>query len=321
VIFCLETSVTVSEFMQKLLSQRETLLQEILDKLKIPSVLFSIISSYWALGKIQESSWISWKLPKESQPCGLATSTLSSPTNAPLLYMCDRGRNQLLTYSLKGELVDTNSYVSHLGSPGAVDIIKDLLYIIDVKYITVINIVERRILNRIDLPFHFPNSGERRGLKVDPITRELYYTICGCHKILVSDSHTGTVVKRFGLDTSSSELGCFDSPFALTLDFTYLYICDCNNHRIQIIEKENGKYFNHFKLYLNSPFGIYLDGETLFVGDQQSIHLFTKDGNSIQRIDRTNDGGMRWLNGLILIEGNLYVSDCGFGRIGVFKME
>ena len=73
----------------------------------------------------------------------------------------------------------------------------------------------------------------------------------------------------------------FNCPWGLSTDESNhdIYICDCNNNRIQIIS-ENLRYRSQFgKDTLNNPSGITLYKDNIFVLDQSNpcLHVYTKD--------------------------------------------
>jgi len=137
-------------------------------------------------------------------------------------------------------------------------------------------------------------------------------------------------LNEFGSRGSSSKIGEFDYPVGLTVDNKYIYICDCSNHRVQILTKENGIYYSKWgtantKGQFINPYGIYnhLPEDIIYVGDASSVQLFSKDGVCIQRLGEEFYGSkmkqFNWVNGICVMNDRLYVSDCDNRRIQIFK--
>jgi len=129
------------------------------------------------------------------------------------------------------------------------------------------------------------------------------------------------------------EDGRFDSPCGITVNNKYSYICDLNNHRVQLLHKENGTFY--YKLGTEAlssklggfafPYSIFYHAfeEILYVGDQYSLQLFIKENNyeCIQRIGDTESGSMSnqfcYICGICEIDDYLYLSDCNNYRIQI----
>ena len=110
--------------------------------------------------------------------------------------------------------------------------------------------------------------------------------IC-CNKVLISQGSNhilvyqldGKFVSRIG-SSGSGELQ-FNYPFGLATDESNndIYICDSNNHRIQIIS-QNFQYKSQFgKDILHSPLDIKLYKDSIFIIDKSNpcLHIFNRD--------------------------------------------
>jgi len=129
-------------------------------------------------------------------------------------------------------------------------------------------------------------------------------------------------------------MGEFSKPTHLALNQTYLYICDTNNHRIQVLDKETGRYIAQWgkKGYglgqFEFPSCIYLisdkdsnsslpnsyssyDEDLVYITDNKSIQLFNLKGQCVQRLDEKNNNisDIHYNYGLCLFNGSLYISE------------
>jgi len=77
------------------------------------------------------------------------------------------------------------------------------------------------------------------------------------------------------------------------------------------------------------PEGIFLYDELLYIGDNEHVQVFTKDGQFTQRIGPTDsikrstkvgegNGEFKHAIGLCIVKNKLYVADNGNHRIQVF---
>jgi len=135
---------------------------------------------------------------------------------------------------------------------------------------------------------------------------------------------------------SSNKTVEFSNPRGLTVNNKFIYVCDYDNHRIQLLIKEKGIFFFdqwgngvesiEFGQFWN-PNCIYKEedeGETLFyIGDRCSVQLFRGKGVCIQRIgDKVTGKGMnqfRFVFSICVLENHLYVGDFGNDRIQIFR--
>jgi len=169
-----------------------------------------------------------------------------------------------------------------------------------------------------------------RALKIDGAT--LYLTTAAVHQIFLCNSQNGKLLKAFGTRKQGSKDGEFSDPMGLTVDNKYVYICDQLNDRVQILIKENGSYYSKWRggtksraqqfIYPNSIFHHSLEN-LIYVGDDCSVQIFSKDGVCIQRIGEDKGNQMNQFRGVLGIcvgeDDRLYVSDLINQRIQIFK--
>jgi len=177
------------------------------------------------------------------------------------------------------------------------------------------------------------NGYSFRGIKVDGDI--LYLTLFDVQQIFLCNSKDGKVLNKFGNTRASSKEGEFNDPHGVTVNMKYLYVCDHNNNRIQVLTKDKGifcsQWGNKIKDQLDFPFSIFYDElEMLFyIGDQCRISLYARDihtgnGYCIQRFGDLKSQ-MDQLEGLFFgicrINERLYISDCQNNRILIFKRK
>ena len=85
----------------------------------------------------------------------------------------------------------------------------------------------------------------------------------------------------------------------LTLNEKDCYICDHNNHRIQILYKNNSNYFNQWEKDLDQkgiiyPCNIYYCKlqNLFYITNENIVYLFLAEGLCIQRISDIRSGGI-----------------------------
>jgi len=204
---------------------------------------------------------------------------------------------------------------------------KSLLYVADFSHVSIFNL-NLEILSSWPLSVSLPLSRKTfRGIKADE--NLIYLTISGINQIFLCDRENGKVYQKWGQVTSSSEQGNFNWPLGITVADLCVYICDCDNHRVQIFRKENGNFVNQWgkgsggtmKMgQFNYPCCIHNDAseELFYIGDRFCVQIWEKNGICLQRID---DGGFEfsWIYGVCVMNDRLYVSDDRNGQIQIFK--
>jgi len=169
-----------------------------------------------------------------------------------------------------------------------------------------------------------------RNIKIDNTYHcGLIYITIGLQPQIFVYGKEGELKKVFGKKWPGRGMGEFTKPTHLTCDQHYLYVCDMNNHRIQILDKDTGRYINQWGKKGSSlgqfefPSAIYFisdkdsntntssDENIFYVTDNKSIQLFNTKGKCIQRIEeRTNNISDIHSNyGLCLFNGILYISE------------
>jgi len=221
---------------------------------------------------------------------------------------------------------------SSLLSPSGIDIDEEnsILYIADKTRVTRLNL-KLEFLSSWEFPKQREFGWIFRGLKLDSNTVSL--TIHGLHQIFLCNCQDGKILKEFGTVFSGTKDGEFHYPYGLTVDNKYVYICDNENHRVQILTKE-GSFFTKWgngiqstdKGHFSYPKSIYhhTPEDTIYVGDHYCVQLFRKDGACIQRLGDTKYGNQkdqfeRVFGICVGWDDRLYVSDYVNKRIQIFK--
>jgi len=246
------------------------------------------------------------------------------------IYLCNWDSSMTVSiYNTNGELLKQDR--ESLQNPFSIDIDenKELVYVAGEGHVTILNL-NLEFQTSWKPPQHFT-----RGVKVD--NDELYLTVFSSPRVYVCNSYDGKILKIYGSTKVGSNPCEFDYPYGLTIDKENIYVCDCNNNRIQVLSRSDGHYVTHWgrgrrgilNLGLgefNYPNVIYehIDDEIFYVGDAYSLQLFRKDGVCIQKIGESTQGkGMNqftYIYGTCIIDNYLYVSD-GNCRIQVFKWK
>jgi len=242
--------------------------------------------------------------------------------------ICERPRNVISIKDLNGLTILTNY---SLVSPAGIDIdpIQALIFVSSSIHITIFNL-KFEFIACWQLPgksdFNF------RGIKVDQF--DIYLTICSSstHQIFKCNSLNGRVLNKYGKEERSSCQGEFYNPLGITLNKANLYICDCNNQRVQVLNKDTGKFIAQWGEEKGkeigqfwNPFSIYnnIIEEMIYIGDNFSIQLFSKDGICRQRIGSHKEGnGMdefARIYGICIVNDELYVSDSSNKRIQICR--
>jgi DNA-binding beta-propeller fold protein YncE len=233
--------------------------------------------------------------------------------------------------------------------PKGIDFHGDYLYIIDIKYIRQIDKTSKQVIGKWSLPkgtIKFCGKGGC-GLKVD--NEQFYFTLWDSHQIYVYNPSLRSLKsygKSFTTWRGGEHILEFDHPRGLTVAGEKLYVCDYGNHRIQVLNKFNGEFIRTWgkegkkngELYF--PEGIFLYDELLYIGDNEGVQVFGKEGAFIQRIGTSGrnrsgssvgaganrrlwgggaaDGQINHAKGICIVGNKLYVADNGNHRIQVF---
>jgi len=162
-------------------------------------------------------------------------------------------------------------------------------------------------------------------LKIDNNNKMYFTPYRFSNHIYLFNYQNGKEIKKFGTKEPSELEGEFQTPFGITVNEKYLYVCDCLAQRVQIVDKENGKFISQWKeggqrpLYY--PQGILLFDEKLYIGDDHGIQIFTKDGKYIQDfgIFGSSQGHFRESRDLCIVNDSVYIVDWGNCRIQVWN--
>jgi len=123
---------------------------------------------------------------------------------------------------------------------------------------------------------------------------------------------------------ASEKNGEFNQPAGITVNTNSLYICDSTNNRIQVIDKENGKFihlWDHGEISIYDPRSILLNEELLYVGDNGGIQVFTKWGQFIQLFGRHGSGPGEFtvVTSVCIVNDKLFCIDHANHRIQVWN--
>jgi len=263
------------------------------------------------------------------------------------LYACVRKANIVLIYNLNGEVTKTLSTAPtevsdgvNLFGPVAIELDRNenRFYIAEKQYILVYNALNLNLITSWKLPFTKFGYSNYRGITLDDF--RIYVTMADTNRIFLCRKGNGEVLKRFGTHIEQSEPSKFNKPRGIIvvsgLTAKQLYVCDNGNHRIQILTEDTGNYITHWGTtskpgsvpgQFRYPGKIYESvwDETILIGDERSVQIFTKEGKCLQRIgDQVTgckDNQFYNIFGICVINGTLYVSDCANGRIQVFRAK
>jgi len=153
------------------------------------------------------------------------------------LYICHKNSDYVTTYNIKGENINENSSFYY---PSGLDLdeSKNLLYVAEKNEITILDLKSNVLRPSWKLP---ANNGSYRGLKID--NDVLYLTIEWLHQIFVCNSDDGKVKDTWGNVRLGNGEGEYNYPYGITTNNKYLYVCDSNNNRVQIVDKKKWKIF------------------------------------------------------------------------------
>jgi len=178
------------------------------------SDLISIIIDYDQIGFPIKPTQI-WSLqPTDSVPHGIIS-------DQKFLYVCDNVNEQIKIYNFEGQKI--RQPCPSFNSPSGIDFYENSLYIIETGKVSICNL-QLNIL----FSFYVPNFLQRIShIKVDQ--NLIYITTAGFDYV-----YTYTQEGEFKL-----KLDGFNEPRGLAFDDQSLYICDCDNHQIQLLNKKH----------------------------------------------------------------------------------
>jgi len=286
-------------------------LTEILNSMYfLPSALIYIVLEY--------CEWWKWEF-NETLQCGYHECTVSTldgryfafssqprsfPGYASSIDVC-------LTNPEDLELENPKKSIFLQQIPRVLDIQNNLIYFITCDEIRYFNIIETYYSEMIEMlegnkrtddrtetllklpslpiseeeeynPYPYPKRGGN-GLKIDQ--DYIYFTFYPSHLVhIYSKNGNGSPIKitEYGTISSGENNHQFNNPKGLTTNKNYLYVCDSDNHRIQVLCKFTGKYMFTFEKTLFPKFEfpevIHLSFDEFYIGSENSVQVFTKKG-------------------------------------------
>ena len=156
--------------------------------------------------------------------------------------------------------------------------------------------------------------------------------ICGDRILISHFNHSilnyqlnGKFISRIGRE-GNGELE-FDYPFGLTINESNgdIYICDCNNNRIQILNQDLSFKYQFGKDTLESPHDVKLSKEYIFILDESNpcLHLFNYN-HILQRSVISRGKGMQVINSCFFFidkNDNILISDRDSNSIYIFNSQ
>jgi len=224
-------------------------------------------------------------------------------------------------------------------SPKGIDFYEGRLYVIDMNSIFVID-QKKQLIAKWPLPKGIKGGN---GLKVD--NKKIYFTTHGSHYLYIYNLE-GKLIQTFGQsiqrgtcdettktvsklsdDEDRDGEGIFDQPEGITCDEQYLYICDTNNDRIQVLRKDNGTFVRQWGSFedengtIQCPSQILHHQGLLYVSDYGRVLVFTPEGFFRQRFGKYRGSGLgefHYPRGLCVVNNQLYVADSNNRRLQIF---
>jgi len=292
-------------------------LTELLDSLSfLPLVLIKEIVYYCAPIDWKDEMIHQWQFSNKF-PYGITSDGKS-------LYVCSTYNHCIWRFDLlqTHELQDTwDSPLTSFSYPKGIDIFHDELYVLDMSQVHVFNYSKKLFLRKWKIA---SDGGGSSGISLKVSGKEIFLTVNNFHQIYVYN-HVGTLLRKYG--KSGSGPGEFKSPSGITVDDNFIYICDSDNHRIQVLDRDNGLYCHKWGGEYSSnngqfryPYAITLSVEErlLYVGDQFRIQVFTTDGKFVTRFAQTSLN-VKQVSGLCVIAHYLCVSETEHSRIQVWS--
>jgi len=298
------------------LMTREKSLVEILDSLRfLYHDLNSLIASYDTI-RVEFKDMFEWSCPK-----GTDHKLRNITHDNQYLYInCCKQRKIYRYYSegtLKGTLPITEKIY-------AMDLNNNQFYFLGYDKVLIFE-MKTNFLMDWKLPLEKGKPVGGMAIKVDE--KKVYFTPWQITNYIYLYSKTGTFIRTFGSKEKSKKQGEFSCPCGLTIGKTRLYICDKENNRIQVLDKD-GNFIAQWQdeakdplITLTSPRTIFYYDKLYYVGDAYSIRVFNRSGRRLQRFgpEGNGEGGFKEVTGLCMVNAKLYVVDQGNARIQVWS--
>ena len=140
---------------------------------------------------------------------------------------------------------------------------------------------------------------------------------------------SGKFLKHVGCEKLGSGEAEFDDPYGITFYNNQLYVCDCNNHRIQVFDlnlnfiRSIGS-FGNGRGEFHRPYDVKFDNDhNMYVAewDGGRVQVLDKNGQFIRFFDKnvTENVTLGKPSALHIIDKYVYVSDWSGGRIVVYE--
>jgi len=172
-----------------------------------------------------------------------------------------------------------------------------------------------------------PNNPQRAGLRFLKIDNDqIYLTIDEFNFIFLCNKLNGELKQRFGSYSHSSDNGKFSNPLGIAIANELLYICDSNNHRVQILNKITGTYESKWgnEKQFSDPHSIYYDqsNNLMYIGDTYSVQIW-KSNQCVQKLGENIVGNkpsqFDGVLGISIMNNRLYLLDFANLRIQIFR--
>jgi len=229
------------------------------------------------------------------------------------LYMNCFRKNEIYCYSFHGNLIKTFKHHAY-----AIDLVHHQFYLLSYPQFLIIDILTNSLIQSWN--YSITGDVSYGFLKVDQ--ENICFTLGDPGNYVYLYSKNGKEIKKFG--SKGEKEGQFHSPSGVTVNENYLYICDRNNHRLQVLDKKNGNFICQWKVgqrSLQYPYSNLLYENLLYVGDLFGIQVFTNEGKFIQIIGRwgyKKKGEFDGVVGLCIVNDQLYINDANNARIQVW---
>jgi len=264
--------------------------------------------------KINGKYLFEWKCPKEKDH-----TLLNIVHDNKHLYINCTKQKEIYCYSFDGKLVTSLKYYAR-----AMELLNNQLYLLDDKKLFIVDLKTNSMIESWDLPKEEERSVGGDSLKVDQ--EQIYFTPWASfsHYVYLY-TKKGKEINKFGSKEQSEAEGKFHYPTGVTVDEEYLYVCDCANDRVQVLDKKNGTFICQWKngqRSISRPRSILLYEHLFYVGDNYGIQVFTKQGTCIQVFGSSNIGSDKGefdaVTGLCIVNDKLYIVDYCNRRIQVW---
>jgi len=308
--------------------------KELLDDLNLfPKDINRIVLEY-VIGWMSSHQWETSAVPYGLTSIGNNLVVCFPYSDSILIYTL-RG---VLTHTLKGpeeEKPKEESFFKsffhkkqHLPTfqfPSDIDSYENQLYIIDSVKVWILT--SNYTLLHFFLIQHMHRSAEERYVRIAVDNKENIYVAIHDDNDRYGTLFTGILVynEKGTCKKSITTIPKKFCPRGITINNTFLYICDVQNHRIIVLDKKNGEYQTEWgslgqllgQFYL--PFSIKIKEEMYYVCDLYSIQLHNKEGKCLERIEKWENETLKCINGICFLQKNLVICDGGNIRIRVFS--